>query len=89
MLKCLLEFGGTSLDELGEKLASMGFERRNVFQSNQTCVMLQFKEKVDFFFKNIHCSSHKTNLMVVNLLKLDLMCWLFKGILQILYFFLS
>jgi hypothetical protein len=27
--------------------------------------------------------------MVVNLLKLDLMCWLFKGILQILYFFLS
>ncbi len=37
MLKCLLEFGGTSLDELGGKLASMRFERNNVFQSNQTC----------------------------------------------------
>jgi hypothetical protein len=51
MLKCLLEFGGTSLDELGGKLASMGFKRSNVFQSNQTCVMLQFKEKVDFLLK--------------------------------------
>jgi hypothetical protein len=54
MLKCLLEFGGTSLDELGGKLASMGFEKSNVFQSNQTCVTLQFKEKVDYYF--LKCS---------------------------------
>ncbi len=55
MLKCLLECGGTSLDELGGKLVSMWFERSNVFQSNQTCVMLRFKEKVDSFLKNVHC----------------------------------
>jgi hypothetical protein len=74
VLKCLLEFGGTSLDELGGKLANMGFERSNVFQSNQACVIIQFKERVESFFLNVRCFNHKTNLVVVNLLELDLVC---------------
>jgi len=88
MLKCLLEFGGTSLDELGGKLASMRFERSNVSKVIKH-VMLQFKEKFDSFFKSVHCFNHKTNLTTVNLLELNLVCWLFKRILQILYYFCS
>jgi hypothetical protein len=40
MLKCSLKFSGLRLEELGGKLVNMGCVGNNVFQGNQTCVML-------------------------------------------------
>ncbi len=72
MLKCLFEFGGLGLGELVGKLVSMGCDGSNVFQSHQIGVTLQSKEKVAQIFNGIHCFTHKINLAVITLSKLDL-----------------
>jgi hypothetical protein len=71
MLKCLFEFRGLGLGELVGKLVSMNCDRSNVFQSHQIGVTLQSKEKVQIF-NGIHYFTHKINLVVITLLKLDL-----------------
>jgi hypothetical protein len=87
MIEACLDFNGIGLEELGAKLVSMGCDRNSVFQGQQVGVTLQFKLKVVPFFIRIHYFAHKTNLAMVTISKLHLMCWL-KGILQALYVFL-
>jgi hypothetical protein len=65
----------------------VGYDGSNVFQGHWTCVTLQFQEKVAPFLIRMHCFAHKTNLIVIILLKLDLVCQL-QALLQNLYVFL-
>lgn len=84
MVKFLLKFGWRRLEELRRKLMNMSYNGSNVFQGHWTCVTLQFQEKVAPFLIRMHCFAHKTNLIVIILPKLDLVCQL-KALLQNLY----
>jgi hypothetical protein len=65
MLKCLLEFGGLSLEELCEKLVNIGCNGSSVFQGHKKGVTHQFEEKVVPFVIRVHYFVHKTNLVVI------------------------
>ncbi len=87
MVKVLPKFGWLGLEELRRKLMNMGYDGSNVFQGHWTCVTLQFQKRVAPFLIRMHCFAHKTNLIVIILSKLDLVCQL-KAFLQNLYVFL-
>ncbi len=72
MLKCLLEFGGLRMEELGEKLVNIGCNVSSMFQGHRMGVTQQFKEKVVPFITRVHYFVHKTNLAVIILL--DFLC---------------
>jgi hypothetical protein len=74
------------LEELGAKFVSMGYDGSSIFEGDQVSVTLWFKEKIVHFLIKVHYFVHKTNLVVVTLLELDIMCQL-EGILQTLYVF--
>lgn len=88
MFKCFFEFSGLTLKTLGGKLVNMGCNGTSVFQGYQTNMTLQFKEKVTPFLSGVHYFAHETNLVVVTLLDLDLVCQL-EGILQNMYAFFT
>ncbi len=58
------------------KLVSMGYDGSSVFQGIKSRWCCSSKRRWFFFYNKVHCFTHKTNLTMVNLLKLDLMCWL-------------
>jgi hypothetical protein len=66
----------------------MGCNGPSVFQGHRLNIILQFKEKVTPFLNGVPCFAHKTNLVVVTLSNLDLMCQL-EGILQNMYAFFT
>ncbi len=84
MFKWFLEFGGSRFKTSGGKLVNMGCNGTSVFQGHQTNMTLQFKGKVTPFLNGVHCFAHETNLVLVTLLNINLVCWL-EGILQNMY----
>jgi hypothetical protein len=66
----------------------MGCNGTSVFQGHRTNKTLQFKEKVTPFLSGVHCFAHGTNLVVLTLSNLDLVCQL-EGILQNTYAFFT
>jgi hypothetical protein len=86
MVKFLPKFGWLRFEELRRKLMNMGYNGSNVFQGHWTCVTLQFQEKVAPFLIRMYCFAHKTNLIVIILLKLDLVYQL-EALLRNLYVF--
>jgi hypothetical protein len=88
MFKCFLEFGGFRLKTLGGKLVNMGCYGTSVFQGHWTNITLQFLKKVTPFLSGVHCFAHETNLDVVTLSDLNLVCRL-EGILWNMYAFFT
>ncbi len=88
MFKWFLEFGGLRLKTMGGKLVNVGCNGTSVFQGHRTNMTLQFKEKVTPFLNGVHCFAHETNLVMLTLSNLDLVCQL-EGILQNMYAFFT
>jgi len=87
MIKACLDFNGIGLEKLGAKFMNMGCDQNNVFQGHQRWYDVVVQRKSYSFFIGIHYFAHKTNLAMVDVSKLHLVCWL-EGILQALYVFL-
>jgi len=88
MLKCLFEFGGLGLEELCEKLVSIGCNGSSMFQGHKMRVTHQFKEKVAHFVIGVHYFVHKTNLAIIILSNVHFVHWL-EHFLQSLYAFFT
>jgi hypothetical protein len=73
---------------MGGKLVNVGCNGTSVFQGHRTNMTLQFKEKVTPFLNGVHCFAHETNLVMLTLSNLDLVCQL-EGILQNMYAFFT
>jgi hypothetical protein len=82
----MLDFGGLRVEELDGKLVNFGCDKFNVFQSHQTSVTMQFRNKVAPFLTGVHCFAHQTNLTIITLSNVPLVHQL-EGILQNMYVF--
>ncbi len=88
MLRPLDSFAGVSAKDLGLKIISMGYDSRKVFQGTRIGVITHMKEIVVPFMIGIHYFVHRTNLVVLVLLKLSMVDQL-KVLLQAMYVFFS
>jgi hypothetical protein len=64
MVDVMVTFGGLSVELLGVKLISMGYDGKNVFQGENVNVTTQMKKNTIPLMIGMYCFAHQTNLVV-------------------------
>jgi hypothetical protein len=88
LLEAMEAYGGLPPSEIAGKLISFGADGVSVFQGVRTGVIVQLKDSHAPFVMEIHCMSHRTNLVVQTLSQVPLVARI-EDMLQSLYSFFS
>ncbi len=68
----LMDYGGLSVIDIVNKLVFFGIDKIIVFHSVKSGVTTQLMQKYIPFVRNVHCMTHRTNLVVQTLNTLSL-----------------
>jgi hypothetical protein len=64
MVNVMVTFGGLSVELLGVKFISMGYNGKNVFQGENVNVITQMKKNTIPLMMGMYCFAHQANLVV-------------------------